>query len=195
MGGGINSYPVGSYFLTSDSRNPSELLGGGTWTKVSGGTFLMAAGGSYSAGATGGEATHKLTISEMPSHSHSGSLSGSLGNASGHEHSRGTMNITGEVKYAGDNGLINTSWSGSGTGAFGLGSGSYGNRLSVDNGSGTTRPIKFNAASSWTGNTSLGGTHSHSLSGVSVSVNSAGNGTAHNNLPPYLAVNIWQRTA
>lgn len=33
--------------------------------------FVLGAGNSYSVGATGGEATHRLTISEMPSHSHS----------------------------------------------------------------------------------------------------------------------------
>ena len=33
--------------------------------------FIVGAGNSYSVNATGGEATHKLTVSEMPSHSHS----------------------------------------------------------------------------------------------------------------------------
>ena len=33
--------------------------------------FLLAAGTTYSAGSTGGEATHTLTVDEIPSHSHS----------------------------------------------------------------------------------------------------------------------------
>ena len=32
--------------------------------------FVLGAGNSYAVGAKGGEATHKLTVSEMPSHSH-----------------------------------------------------------------------------------------------------------------------------
>lgn len=32
--------------------------------------FIVGAGNSYSVGSTGGEATHKLTVAEMPSHSH-----------------------------------------------------------------------------------------------------------------------------
>ena len=34
------------------------------------GRFVLGAGGSYAAGATGGEASHQLTVSEMPRHSH-----------------------------------------------------------------------------------------------------------------------------
>jgi len=35
--------------------------------------FVVGAGGDYEVGATGGEATHALTVDEMPSHTHSGS--------------------------------------------------------------------------------------------------------------------------
>ncbi len=45
------------------------LLFGGTWERIEG-LFLLGASEEYPAGTTGGEATHKLTIAEMPSHSH-----------------------------------------------------------------------------------------------------------------------------
>ncbi len=60
--------PVGSIYLSVNSTNPKNLFGG-TWEQIKN-RFLLSAGSSYSAGATGGESTHKLTTSEMPSHSH-----------------------------------------------------------------------------------------------------------------------------
>ena len=61
-------HPVGSYYWSSQSTNPGTLFGG-TWTQVKD-KFILAAGDSYSVGATGGEAVHKLTVDEMPSHQH-----------------------------------------------------------------------------------------------------------------------------
>lgn len=61
-------YPVGSIYLSVNSTNPSTLFGG-TWEQIKD-KFLLACGSSYSNGSTGGEATHKLTIDEMPSHQH-----------------------------------------------------------------------------------------------------------------------------
>lgn len=61
-------YPVGSIYMSMNSTNPS-LLFGGTWELLKD-RFLLGAGGTYGVGATGGEATHTLTIAEMPSHKH-----------------------------------------------------------------------------------------------------------------------------
>ena len=61
-------YPVGSIYMSINSTNPSNLFGG-TWEQIKD-RFLLACGDTYKNGATGGEATHTLTIDEMPSHSH-----------------------------------------------------------------------------------------------------------------------------
>lgn len=61
-------YPVGSIYISTVSTSPSTLFGG-TWERIKD-TFLLAAGSTYAAGATGGEATHTLTVDEMPSHQH-----------------------------------------------------------------------------------------------------------------------------
>lgn len=61
-------YPIGSIFLAVTNINPSNIFGG-TWEQIKD-RFLLCAGSTYSAGSTGGEATHKLTINEMPSHNH-----------------------------------------------------------------------------------------------------------------------------
>ena len=63
-----NLYPVGSIYMSVNSTNPSNYFGG-TWEPIKD-TFLLACGDTYAAGTTGGEATHKLTVEEMPSHNH-----------------------------------------------------------------------------------------------------------------------------
>ncbi len=64
----LAAHPVGSYYWSDDPTSPEELFGG-TWEQVKD-VFILAAGDTYTAGATGGEATHTLTIPEMPSHNH-----------------------------------------------------------------------------------------------------------------------------
>lgn len=115
-------YPVGSIYMSANSTNPGTLFGG-SWTQITG-RFLLAAGGGYSAGATGGEATHKLTQNEMPAHAHG-------------------------IDYMG-------AYSGS--------SGAWGGFVAAS-GTGT------------------------------VNTKSTGGGAAHNNMPPYLVVYVWRRTA
>lgn len=48
------------------------IYGGTSWSKIEG-RFLLGASSSYAINSTGGEATHTLTISEMPSHNHASS--------------------------------------------------------------------------------------------------------------------------
>ena len=64
----LESYPINSIYLSTSSTSPSSLFGG-TWQQIND-VFLLAAGTTYPPGSTGGEATHTLTVSEMPAHSH-----------------------------------------------------------------------------------------------------------------------------
>lgn len=57
-------YPVGSIYQSMNATSPASSIGG-TWTKIK--TFLYEAD---TAKQVGGEATHTLTISEMPTHNH-----------------------------------------------------------------------------------------------------------------------------
>lgn len=59
-------HPVGSIYQSTVSTSPATLFGG-TWEQLSG-RFLIAANSTYTAGSTGGEASHTLTVEEMPSH-------------------------------------------------------------------------------------------------------------------------------
>lgn len=72
-------HPVGSIYQSTVSTSPATLFGG-TWEQLSG-RFLIAANSTYTAGSTGGEASHKLTVDELPAHSHAFSYGGSSYNS------------------------------------------------------------------------------------------------------------------
>ena len=66
--------------MSTVSTNPATLFGFGTWEAMPAGRVLLAQGKSswgttYNAGSTGGEATHKLTVGELPSHNHTATIS------------------------------------------------------------------------------------------------------------------------
>lgn len=63
-------YPVGSIYYTNNANFSPNVSFNGTWEQIKD-VFLLAAGDTYVGGTSGGEATHKLTIDEMPSHNHS----------------------------------------------------------------------------------------------------------------------------
>ena len=116
-------YPVGAIYISTSSTNPQTLFGG-SWTQIKD-RFLLAAGSSYSAGTTGGEATHKLTIDEMPAHSDSYRLKGGENTDSQTALLTWSANVSYQTWYTTD----------------------------------------------------------------------TGGNTAHNNMPPYLVVYVWKRTA
>lgn len=118
------AYPVGAIYLSVTDVNPAALFGG-TWERI-GGRFLLGADSTYTAGSTGGEATHTLTVDEMPRHDHEIDNLDASGNATP------SMTVQAQDKK-GFGGNVKTMY--------------------------------------------------------------AGGGKAHNNLPPYLAVYMWKRTA
>ena len=71
-------YPVGSIYMSVNSTSPATRFGG-TWEQLED-RFLLGAGTTYTAGDTGGEAEHTLTIDEMPSHNHPYAYNGQLSN-------------------------------------------------------------------------------------------------------------------
>ncbi|MDY3034847.1 MAG: DUF859 family phage minor structural protein [Absicoccus sp.] len=71
-------HPIGSLYLSANNVNPGDLFGG-TWVSYGEGRVLIGAGTgtdangkqmTFTAGATGGEYSHRITIDEIPSHSH-----------------------------------------------------------------------------------------------------------------------------
>ena len=81
------------FWVSPDPTSPASLFGG-TWEQIKD-RFILAAGDTYAAGSTGGEATHALTVYEMPSHVHS--IYGLVDVA---------KNQTGNIQYATNNSLL-----------------------------------------------------------------------------------------
>lgn len=122
-------YPVGSIYMSTRSKSPESLFGG-SWVQLED-RFLLGAGSTYAAGATGGAATHTLTTSEIPAHTHpyqSAPLTFAERDTSGN------------------------------------------NCIDPYNSGNTCRQVTRTSAST-------------------------GSGGAHNNMPPYLVVYMWRRTA
>ena len=87
-------YPIGSIYWSGVATNPHDLFGG-TWVQIKD-KFVWAKGDSDVLDATGGEKTHTLTTTEMPTHTHTfsgsevtsgGSSASNTGNESSHTHS------------------------------------------------------------------------------------------------------------
>lgn len=128
----------------------------------------VGSGGTYSRGGTGGASTVTLTSAQLASHSHG--LSGvSAGSAGSHSHG-GSTDSAGSHSHS---------------------EGTAGTRSDILAGGGTTVGTQSSGTTGSAGSHSHGvstdsqGSHSHSISGSS---DSAGSGSAHENMPPYLAV-------
>lgn len=69
----LDVYPVGSIYMSVNSMNPN-LLFGGSWEQIAKGRTLVGVDTTQTefntVKKTGGEKTHKLTVNEMPSHTH-----------------------------------------------------------------------------------------------------------------------------
>ena len=186
-------YPVGSLYISFDSTNPSSLFGG-TWVRIKD-TFLLANGDTYAPNSTGGSATKTIGVSNMPSHNHSVSSSGSHTHTSGnitvstagsHTHGAGTLNLTGTFRAGG-------------TGMSGVFSETSSFNRGLDD-SYTGSNIKFQAQGHWTGATASAGSHTHTVSIASSgshthTTQNTGSGVPLNILPPYTTVYMFRRTA
>lgn len=108
-------YPVGSVYETMDSSFDPNKKWGGTWERIKGRVLVGVDENDddfKTANKVGGEKTHKLSVSEMPSHSHSASeksLKGGVNNISGQDKTWG-LTSSGIFSNWGDtNGFYSTS--------------------------------------------------------------------------------------
>lgn len=185
-------YPIGSYYETSDTSFDPNTSWGGVWELDSQGKVTVSQDSSTfsTVGGTGGEESHTLLSSELPTHTHTYTKPAS----STQGHTLTTTQIPGHSHKASMIGI----WSGTGTttGSYGDFAGTtYWNHISTSNG------VIFESYGPGTlttqNNTGGGGSHSHSISNTDNTA--TGNGgfanNAMNNLQPYVVVKRWHRTA
>ncbi len=186
-------YPVGSIYLSVNNVNPNKLFGG-TWVAWGAGRVPVGVNTGDSAfnsvEKTGGEKSHKLTLSEIPSHGHSipahtHSLPAHTHPQSAHTHS--VPNHTHTLPAS-----IGQESSGDGTMLESL----PGSVVKVDfiNTKKTISSGACTTGSAGGGNTGSGGGGT-SGSGGSGNTGSTGSSGTHNNLQPYITCYMWKRTA
>lgn len=180
-----NVYPIGSIYMSVNSTDPGTLFGG-TWVQIQD-TFLLAAGSTYTAGGTGGSAahthayahthttpttttgSHTLTTAEIPAHTH------------GSKTLTGTMNPLAWTASASESGIIS-------------GSQNHTDRVGNAGSNWGDRKYTINATHE---HSSVGGGGGHTHDQVTTTTDSQSTSTTSetSNLPPYLTVYVWKRTA
>ena len=159
-------YAVGKLYISqTDSRNPNEILGFGTWEQLAAGHTLVSAGNvstnnyshNFVAGETGGEFVHQLSVGEIPSHKHTASTN--------------SVNISGTMPW------MLSGKDGGFSGVFSSASQIELKSIPAGDSIGVWK-IPFSS------------NHSHT-----VTINNTGSGNSHNNISPYVASYIWLRVS
>ncbi|MGL5013541.1 MAG: phage baseplate protein [Bacteroidales bacterium] len=166
-------WPIGSIYMSVDERNPSAILGFGTWEKFAAGRVLLGSGTTTDANnetltfvrdAKGGSFNTKLEEKNTPKHAHAAGTLKAEGSGE-HEH---TVDLR-VHSYA----VVN------------------GNDWVVPHGDIAGEDRRFqNTQGAKT--TKDGGKHTHTLTGATESF---GSGEAFTNMIPYIVCNIWVRKA
>lgn len=182
-------YPIGSIYITITSTNPSTTIGG-TWIAYGQGRKIVGVGSNgttnYSYNTSGGSSTKKLAVTNLPSHTHtitpSGTVTSTFSGKSVNTNSKGSHTHTFPFGYASDEakgyGLrqttINT-W----------------DVIIVKDGN----SVKLNSSGSHTHTMTSSGTVSSTFTGSSATTSSVGSTTSFSIQNPYITVYMWKRTA
>ena len=171
-------YPVGSYYETSDADFDPNVEWGGEWSLEGAGKFHVSAGTNYDVGATGGSAN-----AIVPYHRHSVSAVTDGITGGSHDHGSGTFKASGNI-------VKSATAVGSAQGTITTGSSYNYNYVRVNHsGADMSRGDVDVAGTSGTR------THTHNLPAHNTNYAGTSGNVTGANMPPYIAVNRWHRTA
>lgn len=186
-------YPIGSIYITVNNTNPSTIIGG-TWIAYGQGRKIIGVGSNgttnYSYNSSGGSSTKKLAVTNLPSHTHtitpSGTVTSTFSGKSVNTNSKGSHTHTVPFGYASDEAK------------------GYGLREGVDQTTNNTwdviivkdgNSVKLNSSGSHTHTMTSSGTVSSTFTGSSATTSSVGSTTSFSIQNPYITVYMWKRTA
>lgn len=207
-------YPVGSIYMSVAAVNPQTLFGG-TWEKIEG-KFIMSSDSSHAANTTGGSNdavvvshTHTASTSSNGGHTHEGTSD--TDGTHTHSISGGSHSHTASTGSAGSH-THGTSQSGysfvttNGTYRYGSGGASApapSSKVLNTAGAGVhSHSVSVNTSNSHNHTMGNAGSHYHLLTidsagqhSHTVNVNSTGVDGKGKNMPAFISVNVWKRTA
>lgn len=164
-------YPVGSIYMNVNNVEPSAIFGG-SWERMPSGRMLVNSGDGFNLGQVGGEKEHRLTEDELASHNHD--ISNTNGNATGttkligkfSSNIRPNGDIT-DVPYRDGFGIVSKE-------------SEYGIHAKDGGNSSPGRNYVIDAS------------HNHTIN-LNINMLPSGKNQPHNNMPPYIVVNMWKR--
>ena len=178
-------YPVGSIYIStsiSDAKSVASILGVGTWVTFGDGRVLRSSSGTSEQ--TGGSSDVTLTTSNLPSHTHSYTPSGSV-----------TSTFTGQSSTTSESGnhfhYIDNGWA--------INNITF-STASMTNGTSTANnpyvsSNSTNYAGSHTHTVTAKGTVSSAFVGITATTTATGSGTKFSTIDPYITVYMYKRTA
>lgn len=165
-------YPIGSLFINTTSIDPNSLFENTSWTRIKD-RFLLSAGDIYEGGTSAGSAD-----AIVPYHRHGVSIT-SQGMSANVSHTHKPSGATNYPNFVQSGGAIQSG------------------DMGTQSGSGRHYPFQSTTTSGkyWAQSTTTAATNTEHTHNVSGNTAYEGNAVEGANMPPYLAVYVWQRTA
>ena len=164
-------YPVGSIYMNVNNVEPSAIFGG-SWERMPSGRMLVNSGDGFNLGQVGGEKEHRLTEDELASHSHD------VNNINGNTTSTAKLvgKFSSSIRPNGD--ITDVPY----RNGFGIVSkeSEYGIHAKDGGNSSPGRNYVIDAS------------HNHTIN-LNINMLPSGKNQPHNNMPPYIVVNMWKR--
>ena len=195
-------YPVGAIYTSTNSTNPKDMFGFGTWEQIKD-TFLLTAGDIYKAGNTGGAASHTHSIGHthgVPGVAHTHTSAAHTHSINGHTHTTGNHTLTiAEIPSHTHKATYSASAVGSGWESYRTGDsttkGANDYLIAPTGGGGAHSHGNTGSTSLTTNSTTPGATGSTTPPATTTNSQSTSTSGSTSNLPPYLVVYAWKRTA